>query len=66
MQIFATTHNYETLKYLKDALEQEDFSKFQSKVTNYTIRKLPDSKVKAYAYTFKSFETAIEEGIELR
>ncbi len=66
VQIFATTHNYETLKYLKEALEQKDFINFQDKVMNYTIRKLPNSTIKAYPYSFKSFELAIEEGIEIR
>jgi AAA15 family ATPase/GTPase len=66
VQIFVTTHNYETLKYLKDALEQKNFINFQDRVMNYTIRKLPDSTIKAYPYSFKSFELAIEEGIEIR
>ncbi|MFM9949228.1 MAG: AAA family ATPase [Saprospiraceae bacterium] len=68
VQIFATTHNYETLKYLKELLDTPDMTSFQSCVRSITLRRLPDEErnIKAYTYTYEKFNHAIEQGIEIR
>lgn len=65
VQIFVTTHNIETLKFLKKTLEKEDNKSFAHSIRSYTLRKL-EKNHSAYKYDFSSFENAVEEGIELR
>jgi len=66
VQIFVTTHNLETLKYLKEVLETEEMSEFQKDVRSYTLRKLDDSSLKAYKYDYDQFGYCVEQGIEIR
>jgi|APTNR8051073442_1049403.scaffolds.fasta_scaffold00408_27 AAA15 family ATPase/GTPase len=66
VQVFATTHNYETLKYLKELLDTPDMASFQSCVRSFTLRRLSDQNIKAYPYTYEKFNHAIEQGIEIR
>jgi len=66
VQIFATTHNYETIRYLKETLESDEGKEFQSSVRTYTVKKLENLEHKAYSYKFDEFENAIEQGIEIR
>lgn len=68
VQVFATTHNYETLKYLKELLDTPDMASFQSCVRSITLRRLSDEdkNIKAYNYTYEKFNHAIEQGIEIR
>jgi AAA15 family ATPase/GTPase len=65
-QIFATSHNYETLKYLMEVLDEPENEKYQDEVRNFTIRKISELEHKSYCYKFPEFHHAIEEGIELR
>jgi AAA15 family ATPase/GTPase len=66
VQVFVTTHNYETLKCLKETLESEENINFQKTIRSFTIRKLENLEHKAYCYEFPEFENAIKEGIEIR
>jgi len=65
VQIFATTHNIETLQYLKDVVK-EDMPDFEKEVRFYTIQKVASDETKAYKYDFEQFESALEKGIEIR
>lgn len=65
-QLFITTHSKEALIYLKEVLEESDYTDFQNDVTCYTISKMQNSTLKAYKYDFESFEYAIENDIEIR
>ena len=65
VQIFATTHNAETLKYLREVLEEESFSHYQDQIRSYTLRKY-DHETKAYKYKFKEFEHSVDYEIEMR
>lgn len=65
VQIFATTHNQETLKYLKEVLEEETYTPFQDEIRSYTLRKL-DKETKAYKYKFDEFEHSVDYEIEIR
>ncbi len=64
VQLFATTHNIETLKYLKTEIETNQ--KFAHKVRSYTLRKIENDIVKTYKYDYEKFEFSIEQGIEIR
>jgi AAA15 family ATPase/GTPase len=65
VQVFATTHNIETLKYLKDLINEE-IGDFAENVRHYTLKKLPSGELKSYLYDFEKFEYALEQGIEIR
>ena len=66
VQIFATTHNLETLKYLNECLHCEENIGFQSKVRAFSLKRLDNMEHKAYCYEFREFESALEEKIEIR
>lgn len=65
VQVFVTTHNIETLKYLKEAAKKAGTST-QRSIRSYTIRKLSDLSLKAYKYDFEKFDISIEQGVEIR
>jgi len=66
VQIFTTTHNYETLKYLKILLDQPEMHSFQSCVRSITLQRLNDQSIMAYTYTHDKLNYSIEQGIEIR
>ncbi len=66
VQLFATTHNLECLKYFKEALEESDLEKAQVDARHFLVSKLISGETKAYTYNFEQFESAIELGNEIR
>jgi len=63
VQIFATTHSKECIKYFKEALEDLGYQ------DNARVIKLAEHKnkmVKAYTYTFEQFEQSIDNDNEIR
>ncbi|MEZ4943368.1 MAG: AAA family ATPase [Saprospiraceae bacterium] len=66
VQIFATTHDYEILKYLQQVLAEDDLKKFQDDTMVFTLRMLAKQTLKAYPYDFNSLSHAIEHEIEIR
>ncbi len=66
VQVFVSTHNYETIKYLTECLEEEEFEKYQDQVKTFTIRKLENGEHKSYGYDYSQFKNAIIEEIEMR
>lgn len=65
-QLFITTHNDECLAFLKEVLEEDEFSEMQSMCKCYTLKQLPNGSTKAYTYSFDEFSFAINQQIELR
>ncbi|MNJ92889.1 ATP/GTP phosphatase [compost metagenome] len=66
VQVFLTTHHYESLEYLQHVLEDEEYFEYQSEIRSYTIRKLPDCTLKSYVYDYPKLNNAIQQEIELR
>tara|TARA_R110002012_G_scaffold309613_1_gene516735 strand:- start:446 stop:1540 length:1095 start_codon:yes stop_codon:yes gene_type:complete len=66
VQVFVTTHNFETIKYLSECLGESDYVQYQDKVKTFTIRKLENGIHKSYGYDFSQFSNAIDEDIEIR
>ncbi|MGB1205894.1 MAG: AAA family ATPase [Chitinophagales bacterium] len=66
VQIFATTHNYETLRKLQEVLADESMETCQNDVKTFTLRKLKDNVVKAYAYDYEALDYILEQSIEIR
>lgn len=66
VQIFATTHNIECIKYFKEVLEKEDMQDCQKLSKIITLRKLPNKSIKAYTRTFEEFEYELNQEFEIR
>jgi AAA15 family ATPase/GTPase len=66
VQIFATTHNLECLQYFKEVLELEEMQDYQELSRTITLRKLPNTHIKAYTRFFKEFEYEIDNELEIR
>ncbi len=65
-QLFITTHDFETLKCLKEVLEEEEYENYQDEIRSYTIVKNNKNDLNIYKYNFKEFEYSINQGIEIR
>lgn len=65
-QLFITTHDFETLKCLKEVLEESDFENYQDEIRSYTIVRNKNNNLNIYKYNFKEFEYSIDQGIEIR
>ncbi|TAE22520.1 MAG: hypothetical protein EAZ92_15665 [Candidatus Kapaibacterium sp.] len=67
VQLFMTTHNWECLEVFKKVLEEPEMEQFQVRARCFTLIDSPVTKrVEAVCSTFEQFETAIENGTELR
>jgi len=64
VQIFATTHNKEALKYFYEALEE--LPDYQQDARSFTLSRIKDGSVKAYTQTYEQFEHALLHDIEIR
>lgn len=65
-QLFITTHDFETLKCMKEVLEEIEFEKYQDEIRSYTIVRNNNNNLNIYKYNFKEFEYSINQGIEIR
>ena len=66
VQIFATTHNIECLKYFKEALEEKEMLEFRDRARNFSIREIQDRQLSVFKYSFEEFEHAINQDINIR
>ncbi len=66
VQLFITSHNIETLKFLKEVLESDKYESFQDDVGVYTVSHTKKAGIKTYRYSFEGFKDAIESNIEIR
>lgn len=65
VQLFITTHNWETLVCLKDVLADSS-EKEQESLRVYTVEKTKLKGMQAYEYSYEGLKGAIEKEIELR
>lgn len=66
VQLFATTHNLECIKYFKELLADESSFPFQKDSRVISLKKLPNNSIKAYTRLFEEFEYELDNDIELR
>jgi len=66
VQIFASTHNFECIKYFKDILEKEEFIDYQKDSRIITLLQLPNKNIKAFTRKFNEFSFEIDSELELR
>ncbi|MDR1816628.1 MAG: AAA family ATPase [Puniceicoccales bacterium] len=64
VQIFATTHSWESLAMLKGALEENETLQNFVSVINF-VRRAEDN-INAYPYDYPSFRDAVESDIDIR
>lgn len=66
VQIFATTHNIECVKYFKEILREDDYTAYQNFSRIITLRELPNKNIKAYTRIFDEFEYELDNELEIR
>lgn len=60
VQIFATTHNYECLKFFKEVLEEKEMQELQANARGIKLIATPSGETKALTYTFEEFRYSFE------
>ncbi len=65
-QLFITTHSFECLKSITQAVGDFNSAELKSGVRLFNIAKDKDQKVKAYKYDFNDFDLAINSEINIR
>ena len=63
VQLFATTHSLECMKYFKEALEEVEM---QKDARYFVLEKVKDENIKAFTYNFEQFASNLELGNEIR
>ena len=66
VQLFITSHSFESLKCLKELLETPDYVSNQDKLNLFTISHTKKSGIKTYKYSYDGFKDAIETETEIR
>ena len=66
VQLFATTHNIDSLKGLAKVLKQPEYSEYCSDVCEFKLIKKDDASVVAVKYDYDSFEYAVNQELEIR
>lgn len=66
IQVFATTHNIDSLRALQQALLTDKCKDMQQETVSYSLIHSPNDDLKAYRYDFEKYNFAIEQEIEMR
>lgn len=66
VQVFATTHNIESLQSLNQVLSDGECVESKSDIMCYSLRHLPTDELKAYEYPYEKFQHVINQEIEIR
>ncbi|MEY2828998.1 MAG: hypothetical protein RIQ33_856 [Bacteroidota bacterium] len=66
VQIFATTHSAECIKYYKEALEELEDGKYKDDARIIHLHEIKDKSIKAYSYKFNEFAHSVNYENELR
>ena len=66
VQVFATTHNIDTLQAANAILQENAYADMQPQWRAYTLRKFPKGELKAYKHTYEQFSYLLNEDREIR
>ena len=66
VQVFATTHNYDSLKGLAKILSDDTMISTRNDALTFYLQHLQDDTIKPYAYGYENFEFLINQGEEIR
>ena len=65
VQLFITTHNYELITQLKNALDDQEMESERANISTYSLIRNQDN-ISAIRYDYSQFENAISAGLEIR
>ncbi|MDE7457149.1 MAG: AAA family ATPase, partial [Prevotella sp.] len=66
VQVFATTHNIDTLQAANAVLQEDIYTDMQTQWRAYTLRKFPDGELKSYKHTYEQFSYLLNKDREIR
>ncbi len=66
VQIFASTHSLECMKYFADALKSEDMEDYREKARIHSLIELPNGSVKSFTYKYDQFKYSLDMEHEIR
>lgn len=66
VQLFATTHNWECLKFFKEVLEESEMEYLQARVRGINLVADLEEVTKSLTYTFEQFQHSINSNIDPR
>ena len=66
IQVFATTHNIESLQSINRVLSDSAFADSRADIMCYSLRHLPTDILKSYEYPYEKFQYVINQEIEIR
>ena len=66
VQLFATTHNLDSLKGLGQILDDAGYASFHNEISAFKLLKDKNSKVSALKYDYPSFSYSINQELEMR
>lgn len=66
VQLFASTHNIDSLKGLNDILKENKYIKYQEEVSAFKLIKNQEGKVTSLLYDYPSFVYSINQELEMR
>ncbi len=66
VQLFATTHNIDSLKGLNNILDNDDYSSFRAYISAYKLIRGKEGVVSALKYDYPSFRYSINQELEMR
>ncbi|MCS2893162.1 ATP/GTP-binding protein [Parabacteroides faecis] len=66
VQVFATTHNIESLQSLNNVLFEDEYADSQNDIMCYSLRHMPTDELNAYKYPYEKFQYVINQEIEIR
>ena len=66
IQVFATTHNIESLQSVNRVLSESAYADSRADIMCYSLRHLPTDVLKSYEYPYEKFQYVINQEIEIR
>lgn len=66
VQLFASTHNIDSLKGLNEVLKEKEYEKYRNEVCAYKLIKLKEGNVASVRYDYPSFQYSIDQELEVR
>lgn len=66
VQLFASTHNIDSIKGLSRVLEQTEFSDFRNDVGAFKLLKDADANITSLRYDYPSFSYSVNQELEMR
>jgi AAA15 family ATPase/GTPase len=66
VQVFATTHNIDTLQAVNAVLQEDAYKEMQPQWRAFTLRKFSEGELTAYKHTYEQFSYLLNEDREIR